>query len=339
MLLSELGEFGLIDRIRARIGRTASAPPGDVLRGIGDDCAVVRVDEDTAQVITTDVLIEGVHFLADAISPRQLGHKALAVNLSDVAAMGADPQSALVALAVPDRYTVEYLSELYDGMLLLADRFGVEIVGGDTCASTHDLFVSIALTGVAPQSAIRYRDAAQPGDALLVAGVLGESGAGLESLREELPLPGQVEQRLRMRHHEPTPLVAEGRWLARSGMVHAMMDVSDGIASDVHHICRASGVGAVIEADALPISDALAQFLQATGRPAERYLLHAGEDYALLLTAPPDRADALVREFRDRFDTPIARIGRATGPADVILRRPDGQTEPLVGGHDHFRTR
>jgi len=337
MLLRELGEFGLIDRIRDGL----IVRPCGVLMGIGDDGAVLRTDAGKVLVVSTDTLVEGVDFLYETISPEQLGHKSLAVNLSDIAAMGARPDHALVSLCIPDRYTVEYLTAFYEGIRRLAARFGVNVLGGDISSSPHDLVISITALGSARAEEVCYRHGARPGDALLVVGVLGESGAGLDSLLEPRQdahaLPEEAQATLRRRHLEPEPLVEEGHWLAESGRVHAMIDVSDGIASDLRHICRASGTGAVVERDALPITPALRAFLDATGAAPERYLLHTGEDYALLLAMTDGEADSLIAAFKARFATPITRIGHATAAAETFLRRSDGTLEPLSGGYEHFR--
>jgi thiamine-monophosphate kinase len=340
MLLGEIGELGLIERFGARLAGGSVKPC--VIRGIGDDCAVVRVGEGLVQVVTTDALVEGVHFLRATTSPHDLGHKSLAVSLSDVAAMGAKPTSALVSIAAPEWCTVEYLDSFYNGMLALADRFGVSLVGGDTCASLSDLVINVVQMGTGPEHRICYRSGAAGGDAFLVAGAIGESGAGLELLSGKLrgtdALAGSIGDHLRRRHLAPTPLVDEGQWLSASGDVTAMIDVSDGLGSDAKHICAQSGVGVVIEAALLPITDELRGFLSAAELPAERFLLEAGEDYALAFTAAATRVDSLVTAFRERFDTPIAVVGQVTDNAEVLLGRSDGSSVPLPGGHEHFGT-
>ena len=174
MLLSELGELGLIERISARLSSGDASSRQRAIRGIGDDCAVLGMAGGMAQVVTTDALVEGVHFLRDSTSPEALGHKSLAVSLSDVAAMGAEPRAALVSIAAPEWCTVEYVESFYDGMAALASRFSVEIVGGDTCSSVGGLTIGVTLIGVAHQKSIRYRSGAFVGDALMVAGVLGD---------------------------------------------------------------------------------------------------------------------------------------------------------------------
>jgi len=343
MLLREIGEVGFVERISGAL-KTSSH---HVIKGIGDDAAVIRVDVGMVQVITTDTLVENVDFLRDTIPPEQLGHKALAVSLSDLAAMGARPDHALVTLCVPERYTVEYLTAVYDGLRALAGRFGVNILGGDLSAALHDLVISVTAIGSAREHEVCYRDGAKAGDAILLVGVIGESGAGLDTLGP-LPrtpaqegctieaLPDEVIATLRRRHLEPEPLVQEGRWLAQSGKVRAMVDLSDGIGTDLGHIAKASGVGAVVETSLLPATPSLRAFLEATRRDALRYLLYAGEDYALLFTAAESDVATLTEAFRRRFPTPITRIGTITDGPAVVVRRRDGSVVPLARGFNHF---
>lgn len=340
MLLRDIGEFGLIERISERLAVHSE----NVAKGIGDDAAVIRCGEGTVHVVTTDALVEGVDFLSDTIRPEQLGHKALAVNLSDLAAMAAQPEHAVVSLCVPERYTVEYLMAFYDGMRALAERFGVNILGGDLSSSPHELVVSATAMGSAREDEVCYRSGAKAGDAILLVGVVGESGAGLrllrrrerESVQDSRALADHVMEALCKRHLEPTPLVEEGKWLGRSGKVHAMIDVSDGIGSDLARIARASGVGAVVDAASLPVTPPLRAFLDATGRDPHHYLLRAGEDFALLLTAGESAADGLMAAFRARFATPIHRVGTVVGQPGVALRGEDGSLVALRGGYDHF---
>ncbi len=347
MNLSEIGEFGFIERISG-ILKTDDAR---VIKGIGDDCAVVRLTDDRVQVITTDALIENVHFLTDRIEAEQLGHKCLAVNLSDIAAMGAEPTFAVVTVASPASRDAEYLTEAFAGMRALADRFGVTIVGGDMTSSERDLMISITVLGEARADEIRYRNAARPGDAVLIAGVIGESGAGLASLLDDKcadRLHRETLETLRNRHLTPEPLVREGRWLARYAgqdgeCVGAMLDISDGIASDIRHICRESSarhdgsIGVRIDESALPVTVALTEFLECTSSDPIQYLLQSGEDYALLFSAPESTACDLVEQFGEEFTTPITRIGTFTDDGRVVLHRRDSSEYSLSGGHDHFR--
>jgi thiamine-monophosphate kinase len=356
MQLRDVGEFRFIERITEIVSKSDN----QVLKGIGDDCAVVRIDDETAQVVTTDALVEGIHFLREHIDGEQLGHKSLAVSLSDVAAMGARPTVAVVTIAAPSHTSVTYLESVYQGMQKLADRTGVTIVGGDTTRSTSELVISVTVLGAAPVDHIRYRSDARSGDALMLAGVIGESGAGLHLLQHDTALPDDVVAALVRRHLEPEPLLGEGVWLAKSGRVGAMMDVSDGIASDVGHICSQSSekhgapIGVRIQSTNLPISESLAHFVGAINNPSSMgtepgvgsvpgigcnildYLLRAGEDYALLFTTAAADAEPLMAEFRAVFDTPIAHVGEITSSDSRVLIDDAGNAQDLGGGHDHY---
>lgn len=338
MLLRDIGEFDFIDRVSALL----ATDDRRVIRGIGDDCAVVDLGTGMVQILTTDALVERIHFLTDRTSPRDLGIKALAVNLSDIAAMGAEPEFALLTVAAPPEFDAQYLLDMIEGMKSLADRFGVQIIGGDMTQSEERLMLSVTVLGRMQADRVRYRHGARCGDAVLVAGTLGESGAGLATMLRSIDLPEATVETLRARHLAPEPLVREGRWLAERDSVTAMMDVSDGIASDIRHICNASArdsgltIGARIVESSLPVTVHLSRFLDATGEEPVRYLLQAGEDYALLICVKADDAEPLMADFRAVFDTPVSHIGDITGEGETVLVRTDGTEWPLTGGHDHF---
>lgn len=324
------------DLIRA----LASGLPPDssiVVTGIGDDGAVVRLAGGEVQVVTTDALVEGVDFLVgEAFSFDRLGHKALAVNLSDIAAMGATPQCAVVTLCISDRCDVESMVSLYQGLGRLAAQHGVSIVGGDLSSSPHDLMISVTLFGKARADEVIRRSGAREGDLAVLFGRTGESGAGLAILGGA---QGDPHGSLVERHLRPEPLVAQGRWLATStgDGVHAMIDVSDGLAADLPRICEASGTGALVEYSAMPVTDELSAFCAANGQPVENYLLRTGEDFALLAAVDPSAADQIAHRFREAFpETPVNVIGSFTGKNDANIRYPDGRVEPLTGGFDHF---
>ncbi len=309
----------------------------DVVVGVGDDCAVLCADGETVQVLTTDALIEGVDFVAGpGFSFESLGHKALAVNLSDIAAMGATPRHALVTLCIPERYGREEMTELYYGLSHLASRYDVGVIGGDLSSSRTDFMVSITLLGVASRSEILLRSGARPGDVAMLFGRIGDSGAGLDITRGA---HSPSEAVLLERHFRPEPLVDEGRWLAtHSGNnVHALIDISDGLASDARHICEASGVGVRIDYAALPVSDELAEFSRCTGRELDRYLLRAGEDYALFAAVDASAAGEITGRFRGTFPrTPVTTVGSFCRGNRVEIRWANGAVSELAGGFDHL---
>ena len=249
--LAELGERGLIARLRRRL-----PPPGpDILVGIGDDAAAVAWGGETL-LLTTDTLLEGVHFRRSTATLRDIGAKAIAVNVSDIAAMGGEPRLALLALALPPDLAVADVDELYAGLLDMAQQHGVTLVGGDTCAAPGGVVLSVTLVGRVTGAPLR-RSGARPGDAILVTGTLGASAAGLAVLeRGPGGLPPAVVEAVVRPHRVPTPRVAESRLIRASGGATAMIDLSDGLVTDLGHIATESRVGARIDVDALPVSEA-----------------------------------------------------------------------------------
>jgi thiamine-monophosphate kinase len=324
--LATLGEFGLIDRLSARC---RAAYPPRVRCGIGDDCAVIALPHsDEVLLYTTDLLVERVHFLRDGITPRQLGHKALAVNLSDIAAMGGTPREALVSLAIPPGIALAFLDELWAGLMDLADHHHTSVVGGDTTSSKVDLVLSLTLTGVALANRVLLRSGALVGDTIFVSGPIGESGAGLDAL-----LGGKAADwpALVRRHLEPQPHLGVGQWLGQSGLAHAMIDVSDGMAQDLGHICEQSGVGARLFADALPLSPELVRYARAAGRDPADFALFGGEDYVLLCTGAAELGPRAAAAGHT-----LVAIGEVTA-SGFCLRGPDGDVPLRQAGFDHLR--
>ncbi len=329
----DLGEFGFIDRI-ARHGLVREE---GVLCGIGDDCAVFALGEDRALLLTADLMVEEVHFLVAATAPEGLGYKLLAVSLSDVAAMGGEPRDAVVSAAIPADFDAGYMERVYDGLQACASRFGVNVAGGDTTRSPGSLVLNLTLTGEMARDRVRYRSGARPGDLVYVSGTLGDSAAGLElALGREAAISGEDRAYLLRRHHRPEPRVALGQALAATGAVTAMIDLSDGVASDLQHICKQSGVSAVVAAGAVPLSPALGAFCEATETEPLSQALSGGEDYELLFTVDVERAEAI----KEREDLPaISEIGRIeAGEAAIFLEDAEGGRKELEeSGFDHFK--
>ncbi len=334
MKLEELGEFAFIDRIARGAPKELGA---HVLRGIGDDAAVVETPRGV-QLLTTDMLIEGVHFLRDVITPRQLGAKAITVNLSDIAAMGGTPRDALVSIAVPPDTDVAELDALYEGMGEVARRHEVSLLGGDTTASPRDLCLNVVVLGHAAPEEVLYRSGARIGDRVLVTGTLGDARAGLEILLGRLDLPSTQAATLVRAHLEPTPYLAEARIAATSGIAHAAIDLSDGLSSDLGHVCRASSVAAVVNADDLPISAAVRAAAERLDVDPVSLAVGGGEDYRLLVTAAPDGVEAFRRRIRETSGCPLYDVGEIVAGQGVRLHRSDGPDEELhATGWDHFR--
>ncbi len=333
MKINEIGEFGLIGRIAERFAPLV--PAG--WEGIGDDCAVIPWDEGQSMLITTDLLVEGVHFLRDRISARELGAKSLAVNLSDVAAMGGRAVGTFLSLGLPvEGGGVEWCDAFFEGYR----SFGVPLLGGDTTASTTGIVINITVLGRAENSRIKRRNTARPGDRIAVTGPLGESAAGLRVLLEGLPSTPDTDELIR-HHHRPRPHLEEGEWLGRERGVHAMMDVSDGVASDLLHILRGSAVGATVDLSRIPVSPLLQRTAeQFDGWEARRLALTGGEDYVLLLTVAPEEADDLERRFEAQFGRPLHWIGTCTAGAPEIVYRDEAAGTTVENttyrGFNHF---
>lgn len=320
MKMQQLGEFGLIDRIR----KMTSVPDPSWV-GIGDDCAVIPLSPETGGapasdlLVSTDMLVEGTHFLMEDISPRQLGWKSAAVNISDIAAMGGKPIATFLSLALPKTLPEQWMQEFMEGYNGISEKFGTALLGGDTTCSPDRICINVAVLGTCPRGKARLRSAARPGDLVCVTGTLGDSAAGLR-----LILGGQkgAAPRLMDRHYTPTPRVEEGLALSCLPGVHAMMDISDGVGSDLRHILDESGVGARIDTGKLPISKELQALCSEKGWDPKELALSGGEDYELLFTMDPQETP----------DIPYTVIGEITANPTVTW---EGGSRDYMG-YKHF---
>jgi thiamine-monophosphate kinase len=334
MKLTDIGEFGFIDRI----SQGCLIRPERVVKAIGDDCAGMIPKSGQVALMTTDLLVERVHFLREATTGFNLGHKALAVNLSDIAAMGGTPTEAFVSIAIPEDCPVDFLDDLYGGMKSLAKQFGVNILGGDTTHSKQDLIINIGVLGSVKKEEMLCRDNARVGDVICTTGYLGDSRAGLHLVLNEIAPDSDDLKALFDTHILPEPHVREGRFLAQSGAATAAIDVSDGLSSDLNHIVRQSNVGARIYDPQLPISDALSAFCRRFGFDPVEYALAGGEDYTLLVTISADRAEAIRQSYREKFGHPLHAVGKITDSGMTERVGPDGRvTKISPSGWDHFR--
>lgn len=279
MKLKEIGEFGLIEKIRQGV----TIPDG--VTGIGDDCAIIPQADGLETLVSTDMLVEGTHFLLDDAEPHRLGWKSAAVNISDIAAMGGRPCGTFLSVALPKDLEVEWMQEFMAGFTICCEQYGAPLLGGDTTSTPDRMCISVTVMGSCPSGAAKRRDSAQPGDLICVTGTLGDSAAGLKTILEGWNVPY-----LRERHYIPRPRVSEGAALAALSGVHAMMDISDGIASDLRHILGASGVGARIDVGSIPVSEELKTFCAERGLDAIGFAASGGEDYELIFTAAPGTA-------------------------------------------------
>jgi thiamine-monophosphate kinase len=312
-----LGEFELIDRYFKRPTRRAAL-------GIGDDCALLTLGPGMQLATSTDMLVEGRHFLP-TVRPERLGHKALAVNLSDLAACGARPMAFTLALALP-RADEAFLEGFSRGLSALADEHQCELVGGDTTQGPLNLCITVF--GEVPAGLALLRSNAHAGDDVYVSGVVGDARLALEGFRGTVALSGTAFERARLAMELPQPRVALG--LALRGLASSAIDVSDGLLGDLSHVLRASRVGATVDVDAVPRSAVLAE----QARPLQRLCtLSGGDDYELVFTAPPARA-AAVREAAARVSVSVARIGRIE--ATTGLRLVDAHGHAVAGSFDSF---
>ena len=334
MTLKEIGEFGFIKKI----SRGCLIRPDSVVKAIGDDAAAFTTEPSQVSLITTDLLIERIHFLRNAISGFELGYKSLAVNLSDIAAMGGQAREAFISIAIPADCPLEYLEAIYDGMKDLAVQFDVNILGGDTTGSKVDLIINVVVHGTIAAAEMLCRDAARAGDIIFSTGYLGDSKAGLHLILNHIPADSDERRHLLQAHLQPVPHLMEGRFLAQQPAVRAAIDTSDGLSSDLGHIAEESDVGAVLYADQIPVSAALQSFCRQFNLDPVEHALSGGEDYTLLCTASPQEADAIAADFQKQFKRRLYRIGEITAGEELKIIYPDGSAK-LFGrtGWDHFK--
>ncbi len=316
MILADLTEGALIARIRDRL----PAPPGWLLVAPGDDAAVVEPERNHVEVLTVDAIVEGVHFDRAFTPPEAVGHRALAVSLSDIAAMGAAPRLALVSLVLPPALPLDDFDRMIGGLIALAARHHVAIAGGNITRSPGPLVIDVAVAGTVKRRQALTRQGARAGDELYVTGAIGAAAAGLGLLRaggaaaDDSPLVAA--------YRCPTPRVRMGTLLARNRAATACMDLSDGLADALVQLTAASGVGALVDAEALPVDPAARAWFEAQGADPVASAVAGGDDYELLAAVSP-RARGRLASVRRHGDVPLTRIGVCTGEPGVRLRRRD----------------
>jgi len=309
--IKDIGEFGLIDRIAKK------SKNRDVLVGIGDDAAVVKTKG--LQVLTTDCLVEGDHFRREWFTPKQIGMKAIEINVSDVASMGAIPKYVLVSLALPRDIDVEFVEGMYKGMWKVCDKYKIEIIGGNMTHS-ENIVISITLTGEAEKKNLSLRNGAKPGDLIFVSGYLGNGKAGLRLFQEKL----DGFEKVRKKYLEPKAQLKTA--LKVAPYVNSMIDVSDGLAPEVKHICDESKCGAIIYKDKIPINDEIRGVAKNLGEDEYDYALYGGEDFELVYTVSKDKLGK-VKGFL---------VGEITKSKCVMLSINGKEEEILKSGYDHF---
>jgi thiamine-monophosphate kinase len=329
--LKDIGEFGFIKRVES----DCLIRDTNVIRGIGDDCCVFKISGKMAILLTTDMLVEKIHFLLSAISPYELGRKSLAVNLSDIAAMGGIPREAVISIAIPGTVDLTILDGVYQGMKSMAKEFSVNLLGGDTTSSPKHLVINIALVGEAREDEILYRSGAREGDVIFLTGPVGSSAAGLD-----LTLKGREKEGwedLIEAHHNPHPHVEEGRIIAGMKVANALIDVSDGVAADLGHICTESKVGAILQERMIPTTEKFRKYCEKFHEDSKYLSLHAGEDYVLLGTVAPGSADDL-RAALESGGCEFYPIGHMVAEPGLKLLTSKNSLENMAAkGWDHFR--
>ena len=334
LTVGELGEHALIERLSSA---TPPAPPS-VPVGIGDDAAVIEPERGTLTAITTDALVDGVHFDRTFTTAEDIGHKALAVNLSDLAAMGATPRHALLSLALPETLLVSDFDALVRGVLALAGRHRATLIGGNITRSNGPLFVDVTAAGSVKRRRVLTRDSARAGDDLYVSGQLGGAAVGLAWLREATAEQRATDEQAacRQRYLRPEPRVHLGRLLGRNRATRACVDLSDGLADAIRQLASASRVGAIVEADTLPIQADARAWFEGQGIDPVAASLAAGEDYELVFTVPSFARRRLTAVSKLVKDLRLTRIGRMTKASALVLER-NGKAEPLPAGFEHFK--
>lgn len=314
------GEFGFIEYIKANFPE----PSGTL--GIGDDCAVMPAG-DGELLFSTDLLMEGIHFLRNGSTPEEVGWKAAAVNLSDIAAMGGEPVATFLSIALPKDAQGEWAERFIEGYTRISRQYNVPLMGGDTTSSLRDIAINIGVMGRAPYGKSIKRCGAVPGHSIYVTGNLGDSAGGLQAILNGWERTPEVKALIEC-HMKPVPRIKEGQALMKTGSVGAMMDISDGIASDLRHVLKASGAGAQIAIDKLPISDNLKYICNKYELNAFHLATGGGEDYELLFTAPD--------EIEKQLDFPVYKIGEITSGHELVWLENDQVVNLDINGFNHF---
>lgn len=334
--ITDIGEYGLIERIKKIL---SSSESNDLILPIGDDTAVIKLSDNQALAATCDIMIEGVHFLSDYLNAYQTGKRIMAVNLSDIAAVGAKPSYALVSLAIPRKFSMENFDNLFLGMKDQLEKFSAFIIGGNLAQTDDKLIIDAFLLGHVHPDLVLSRSGAKPGDRIMVTGEIGASSAGLAILKKYgLAYPERLAC-LVDKHIQPCPRVEAGQLIASSGTASAMIDVSDGLTSDLNNLCRESKCGAVIHLNRLPVSERMKEAAELTGRDRWKLVLGSGEDYELLFTIKPETSEDFITDISEKSKTTITEIGVIIpeNEGKWIIDTEGGRSPLIPEGWDHFR--
>ncbi|MFZ5995709.1 MAG: thiamine-phosphate kinase [Thermodesulfobacteriota bacterium] len=330
--LKAIGEQGLLSILRKNFSRVKRP---DILRGIGEDCAVIPMSRTRHLLVTTDTLVEGIHFRLDYTTPYLLGKKAMAVNLSDVASMGGAPTHAFLNLALPEELPVSFVRQLIQGINFWCRRYSVPIIGGDTVSCPYGVVLTITVLGEGHKGEIALRSGAREGDLIFVSGYLGDAAAGLALLAGKRK-PDPAYRRLVRAQLDPIPQLELGRYLAGHKLASAMIDLSDGLATDLAHIAEESGVAAEIDYGNLPISVACCKLAKESGASARAWALFGGEDYGILFTVSPDNAEKIKKEVKSLTGAGPFCVGKIVKGRGVFLWEGGYKKDITHKGYDHF---
>ncbi len=335
--IADIGEFGLIDRIDELLQKEGVQTPGLTL-GIGDDTASFLPHAGYEVLVTCDSMVEGRHYLPEYITPLELGRRAMVLNISDIGAVGGKPLYALVSLGLRADTPVLDVEAMYRGFVAELNPFGASIIGGNLTKSGDGPFIDITLIGEVEHGKTVRRSTAKVGDAILVTGYPGQSAAGLQLLLQSQPNADLLSHPLICAYNTPSHRAREGRAIAQSGCVTAMIDTSDGFLGDLGHICKESAVGAELIQEKLPISEDLRQAAQDLGQDPYDLVLKDSDDYELIITCSPDHVDQIYSAVSALSDVPVTEVGRITDVVRQIkLILPDGtQSGIKPAGWDHF---
>jgi thiamine-monophosphate kinase len=334
LTVADIGEFPLIDRLAARLGPLRR----DVVIGVGDDVAAVEIGPGRLQLMTCDVQVAGSHFHPDRCDPRRLGRKVAAISLSDIAAAGGWPTHFLCSLVLPAETKLEFLDGLYDGLVEEASKWQADVIGGNISRGAQ-MVIDVTLLGEVAREDLLRRDGARTGEQVAVTGDLGAAAAGLALSRHPgLRVAPATRDQVLEAFESPTPRLAEARVLTETGGVRAAIDVSDGLAADVGHLCDASDVGVRIDATRLPVAAATREVAQSADVDPSDWVVGGGEDYELLFTAAPDRMEALVQAVVSATGTPVTVIGEivAADRGRELVMHDGTETSLDRSGWSHF---
>jgi thiamine-monophosphate kinase len=336
--IEDVGEFGLIGRIHDLLKREGIRAER-VTVGIGDDTASFLPRPGFELLVTCDCLVEGRHYLPKWIGPFDLGRRAMALNLSDIGAMGGTPLYALISLGLKGDIPVQDIENMYRGFLAELNPFAAAIIGGNLTQSGEGMFIDITLIGEVEQGKGVRRSGAKTGDAILVTGYPGQAAAGLKLLLQAPEDLSLLEHPLVRIYNNPSHRARVGMAVARTGLATAMIDTSDGFLGDLGHICEESGVGAELIREKIPVSENLRNAALALGRDFHDFFLGASDDYELVITCPPRHVDSLRAVIAEQGPVPVTEVGRITGATrEITLLLPDGKRCPLKpASWDHFR--